>query len=1377
MPPKVNESMQYRENRLETFQDGSFQYKSKQKRYWTHSTPDIVQLVDCGFYFTPTKINNDQITCVCCRKKETNVEGITNIADYHLTNNPLCPLALIISSQINHLSNNTESFWSHQPSKFSDPLSKDSIDLRKRTFGKYWKYDKNKGSTTTSTTLAKAGFYYCPLRYGNDRVQCVYCNCSLDTWLSDDDPIEEHKNNSNGSCYFLEKVDQPRPRSRSNSRSLLESENKEIDEKKIENLNINKAHRTTSIESNIKDLTMLSGDDSTSDDFEETRESNVLSKKTVPKDSPKKINRKSSSNDTKYKVLSQDKNAILEGEYEYPTSDNRDDDVSVNELADINSGRMTRSQRRNLAREYDSKQDFWEPRGTEEKELGKDNDNEVSVGYDKNYERKSSKEQNYRKFRHVDKKEEEEYADAGSEEEEKSSSDYNNNSINTKYSHEHEISNHNEGTNLHNVDEIEEGTLPFTDNDIKTEIPMKDYLNKEREFPRSDPAKTSIVSQGASEREKDNEAPQKLTKTKRGSVSIEYTDDDNDDDDGDDNDDIKDIDQLGSDDLNEFDDISYHQSESDSSNSSARSNRSNQTETKRKENYRDESRKEDLVNESISSRTRKVNKPYRVRKRNIEVKNLVHLNSDTSFDSTDIDDSSKLNFSFQTENSDDIDYHVSDDKDAEISNEIQKSASADKNAEKLKKRSRKEMIDNVSFDDERFKQVLESPKKAKKLKITDKRYSPSPPIYDLSNQNIGDYQEDNIHFLENDIRPSIRNGSINKPGSHAPVIKAEQSNGKTMSASPKVNKMSSGSPGNSNGKRSVQSRKKNKYKGQNESKKTHNNILDMSFDDSSNDIFDNNSKPFTFDIRNPLSKPAKIDINETDKSESAGSILKRQKPETNLTKSRDDVENSQINDVLPSDISVSSDIQNEIVNNKSIDYEITEASNPQNLSKEIQDSSEVESMEDVASRQADDASSEIAVIDMEDASLDNAEGEVENSAIREGDRNVENSMPHEISAVNTDVKISPIMDLKLDLKNEHSSLKDDSIILSDNPNDSTVMSKPNRFSTDDHILKDDMESVVAKNLEESELQQDTDGAYKGTYNKEEDLIEDNRAGSGDHNELSNVEEAPVSREKAIASSMAKLLQQSNRNEQLGSQSAYDEYIQDMNERNNELRSSNAFSSPSKVSNKSEHVDNSAVTSIWKEISQGNSITHSPSKEETHLRFTEKELDPNSNNNNVEMDGIPKNEVSKPFNPRVSHSAIERFSGNFSNLLESSTPEKKKETLDSVSANTMPQAPLEWVPVSLSNLLDNLQNMEAASEYLSKSLNSKYDLHDDYDGELTNLISSMPEDEENMTIQEWVKHNATNCHKLAKQTCNEMIDVYKAEYLRAIKTLEQMPTSD
>ncbi|CAG85592.2 DEHA2B14586p [Debaryomyces hansenii CBS767] len=73
--------------------------------------------------------------------------------------------------------------------------------------------------------------------------------------------------------------------------------------------------------------------------------------------------------------------------------------------------------------------------------------------------------------------------EADEAEEEKSSSDNNENSIDTKYSHKYEITNHNEGINLHNVDEIEEGTLSYTDNDIETEIPKKGNSNKDREFP------------------------------------------------------------------------------------------------------------------------------------------------------------------------------------------------------------------------------------------------------------------------------------------------------------------------------------------------------------------------------------------------------------------------------------------------------------------------------------------------------------------------------------------------------------------------------------------------------------------------------------------------------------------------------------------------------------------------------------------------------------------------------------------------------------------------------------------------------------------------------------------------------------------------------
>lgn len=206
MPPKMPEVMQFRENRLETFENGAFQGKSKQKRYWTHDKPSPEVLADHGFYFTPTKLNVDQITCYNCKRKETNVGGVENIAAHHLEGNPNCSLSRIISQQIQHLTSDLslEEFWDR--SDFKDVNSKECVDMRKKTFGLSWKFDGQKGnkSTANSMALARAGFYYCPLRFGNDRVQCVYCNSSLDTWSTDDIPIEEHKANSPG-CYFLQK--------------------------------------------------------------------------------------------------------------------------------------------------------------------------------------------------------------------------------------------------------------------------------------------------------------------------------------------------------------------------------------------------------------------------------------------------------------------------------------------------------------------------------------------------------------------------------------------------------------------------------------------------------------------------------------------------------------------------------------------------------------------------------------------------------------------------------------------------------------------------------------------------------------------------------------------------------------------------------------------------------------------------------------------------------------------------------------------------------------------------------------------------------------------------------------------------------------------
>lgn len=202
--------MQYIDNRVFTF-DINYPLNTKVRRYWTHDTPDAEYLAESGFYFTPTKKNGDQITCFSCKKRETNIEGITNILDHHLINSPSCPLSLIYSHKINYMSLNEsekKSYWERQL-LFSDPLSPKSIALRKDTFGKFWKFDKSRlKSSLTSTKLAESGFFFCPQNEQvDDRVECVYCSITLQSWEINDDPIAEHRNNSSGFCYFLHKCD------------------------------------------------------------------------------------------------------------------------------------------------------------------------------------------------------------------------------------------------------------------------------------------------------------------------------------------------------------------------------------------------------------------------------------------------------------------------------------------------------------------------------------------------------------------------------------------------------------------------------------------------------------------------------------------------------------------------------------------------------------------------------------------------------------------------------------------------------------------------------------------------------------------------------------------------------------------------------------------------------------------------------------------------------------------------------------------------------------------------------------------------------------------------------------------------------------------
>lgn len=218
-----NNPMQYRANRLESFTTSVKMKGTSQTKYWTNDKPDIAHLVDSGFFFTPTSTHPDQVQCICCGKKEHNIGDIDNMVEYHLLNLPTCALSQIVHAFVRYLeSDDRLAFWPAQEAALSDPWAPKSVDLRRKTFRLFWPWDGDKLSKVTSKSLAEAGFYYSPLEPGNDRVLCMYCECPLDHWSKEDDPMAEHTKNSSGSCYFLElmrkrpskKVEQAKRRAR-----------------------------------------------------------------------------------------------------------------------------------------------------------------------------------------------------------------------------------------------------------------------------------------------------------------------------------------------------------------------------------------------------------------------------------------------------------------------------------------------------------------------------------------------------------------------------------------------------------------------------------------------------------------------------------------------------------------------------------------------------------------------------------------------------------------------------------------------------------------------------------------------------------------------------------------------------------------------------------------------------------------------------------------------------------------------------------------------------------------------------------------------------------------------------------------------------------
>lgn len=96
--------------------------------------------------------------------------------------------------------------------------------------------------------------------------------------------------------------------------------------------------------------------------------------------------------------------------------------------------------------------------------------------------------------------------------------------------------------------------------------------------------------------------------------------------------------------------------------------------------------------------------------------------------------------------------------------------------------------------------------------------------------------------------------------------------------------------------------------------------------------------------------------------------------------------------------------------------------------------------------------------------------------------------------------------------------------------------------------------------------------------------------------------------------------------------------------------------------------------------------------------------------------------------------------------------------------------LDIVATEMQTLLDTI-------EYLAEVSATQRELHNDAEGILTQFIATMPEEEEGMSIREWIEHNATTCGRTVREISERVVRAYEDAFDQVIERVDQMDTVD
>ncbi|TQS38284.1 hypothetical protein Golomagni_01213 [Golovinomyces magnicellulatus] len=158
---------------------------------WPHKFLSTQELAKAGFFYLPTQVNLDNVSCFLCHKSLDGWEEHDDPLLEHLRHSPECGWAITATIE------RSDGKWSEE-----DPLCTEILEARKATFSDRWPHESKKGWKCHVKQMIEAGWKYTPTLESDDMVTCSYCKLALCNWGKNDKPFDKHCERSPDCPFF-----------------------------------------------------------------------------------------------------------------------------------------------------------------------------------------------------------------------------------------------------------------------------------------------------------------------------------------------------------------------------------------------------------------------------------------------------------------------------------------------------------------------------------------------------------------------------------------------------------------------------------------------------------------------------------------------------------------------------------------------------------------------------------------------------------------------------------------------------------------------------------------------------------------------------------------------------------------------------------------------------------------------------------------------------------------------------------------------------------------------------------------------------------------------------------------------------------------------